>query len=76
MKFLRNFPFHDLSTRNGDSYSLDPEDVPEIVAACKELQAQGNPVIEIDRALHGDIFLLEETFGRVVKQLAVWFGNT
>jgi len=51
-------------------------DVPEIVAACKELQAQGNPVIEIDRALHGDIFLLEETFGRVVKQLAVWFGNT
>ena len=48
-------------------------DVPEIVSSCKELKAKGNHVIEIDQALHNDIFLLEETFGRVVKKLGEWF---
>jgi alpha-beta hydrolase superfamily lysophospholipase len=50
-------------------------DVPEIVSSCKELKAKGSHVIEIDRALHNDIFLLEETFGYVVKKLGEWFGS-
>jgi len=50
-------------------------DVPEIVSSCKELKAKGSHVIEIDRALHNDIFLLEETFGHVVKKLGEWFGS-
>ena len=50
-------------------------DVPEIVSSCKELRAKGNDVVEIDQALHNDIFLLEETFRRVVKKLGEWFRN-
>jgi len=50
-------------------------DVPEIVSSCKELQTKGNHVIEIAQALHNDIFLLEETFGHVVKKLGEWFRN-
>ncbi len=49
-------------------------DVPEIVSSCKELRAKGNRIVEIDRALHNDIFLLEETFRHVVKKLTEWFG--
>jgi alpha-beta hydrolase superfamily lysophospholipase len=50
-------------------------DVPEIVSSCKELKEKGNPAIKIDQALHNDIFLLEETFGQVTKQLREWFRN-
>ena len=50
-------------------------DVPEIASACKELKAKGSHVIEIDRALHNDIFLLEETFAQVTRQLTNWFRN-
>ncbi len=50
-------------------------DVPEIVSSCKELKAKGNVGVEIGRALHNDIFLLEETFTQVVNKLGEWFGN-
>jgi len=50
-------------------------DVPEIVSSCKELRTKGNDVIEIDQALHNDIFLLEETFRQVVEKLGEWFRN-
>ncbi len=50
-------------------------DVPEIAASCKELRAQGKRVVEIERALHSDIFLIEDTFTQVVKKLREWFGN-
>ena len=50
-------------------------DVPEIVSSCKELKTKGNHVIQIDQALHNDIFLLEETFRQVVKKLGEWFKN-
>lgn len=50
-------------------------DVPEIVSSCKELKAKGNDVVEIDQALHNDIFLFEETFKQVVKKLGEWFRN-
>ncbi len=50
-------------------------DVPEIASSCKELKIKGSHVIEINRALHNDIFLLEETFGHVMRQLGEWFRN-
>jgi alpha-beta hydrolase superfamily lysophospholipase len=50
-------------------------DVPEIASSCKELKAKGSHVVEIDRALHNDIFLLEETFGQVMRQVGEWFRN-
>ena len=50
-------------------------DVPEIVSSCKEVKTKGNHVIQIDQALHNDIFLLEETLRQVVKKLGEWFRN-
>jgi acetyl esterase/lipase len=50
-------------------------DIPEIVSSCREMKAKGSHVTEIDQALHNDIFLLEETFGQVEKQLGEWFRN-
>jgi len=48
-------------------------DVPEIVSACRALKANDNHVVEIEQALHNDIFLLEETYRHVQKQLMEWF---
>ncbi|MDP4145414.1 MAG: alpha/beta fold hydrolase [Bacillota bacterium] len=50
-------------------------DVPDIVAACSGLKEKGAPVIQIDGALHNDIFLLEETFDKVINQLKEWFSQ-
>jgi hypothetical protein len=41
---------------------------------CREPQQQGGPSIEIDLALHSDIFLNEETIGRATEQLRAWFN--
>ncbi|MGD0621488.1 MAG: hypothetical protein ABSA82_03345 [Thermacetogeniaceae bacterium] len=41
---------------------------------CRELQQRGVHSIEIDQALHSDIFLNEETIGRATEQLRAWFN--
>lgn len=48
-------------------------DIPEIVQDCRKLQAQGFQVQEIDAAFHNDIYLHEETFRAINKQLKLWF---
>ena len=49
-------------------------DIPEIAQTCKELRQQGVRGIEIDQALHNDIFLNEETINRATEQLRAWFN--
>ncbi len=49
-------------------------DVPEIAQVCKELRQQGVQSIEIDQALHNDIFLNEATINRAAEQLRAWFN--
>jgi hypothetical protein len=49
-------------------------DVPEIVSACKELERESR-AIEINQGLHADMFLLEETFQQIAKNLRTWFGQ-
>jgi hypothetical protein len=41
---------------------------------CRALQQQGVHSIQIDQALHCDIFLNEETIDRVTEQLRAWFN--
>lgn len=48
-------------------------DSQEIMFACDELPSEDVCVIKIEGALHSDIFLLEETFDKVIKQLTKWF---
>lgn len=45
-----------------------------IARVCKELRQQGVQSIEIDQALHNDIFLNGETIYRATEQLQAWFN--
>lgn len=47
-------------------------DVPEIISACNELRQSGVPVMQINKALHNDIFLSEETFEKVTNRMKEW----
>ena len=71
---LQNLPAPQLIDTSRTLILFGSRDVPEIISSCRELKANGNPVIEINQALHNDIFLLEETFGHVQKKLGEWFG--
>ncbi|ADZ09304.1 hypothetical protein Metbo_1057 [Methanobacterium lacus] len=48
-------------------------DVPEIIAECDKLTSAGYEVVEIDDALHVDIYTLEPTFEAVTKKLQKWY---
>lgn len=48
-------------------------DVTDIVNSCVELKSKGVAVAEIDKAVHSDIYLNEETFEAVARQLSAWF---
>lgn len=50
-------------------------DVPEIITACNNLKNENTSVISIENALHSDIFLSEETFKLIEKQLNDWFSK-
>ena len=71
---LKNVPVPASPDRSRSLLLFGSGDVPEIMATCRELAANGAPVVEIHRALHNDIFLLEETFRHVQKRLREWFG--
>jgi len=42
---------------------------------CRELKSKGAAVIEIEKALHGDIHLLEKTFEAVISALCDGLGD-
>lgn len=48
-------------------------DMPDIMASCKELESKGLSVIQIDGALHNDIYNLEATFEVVTGKIGEWF---
>lgn len=47
-------------------------DVPEIIESCWELKTRGVPVVELDKAMHGDTFLTEAAFQHITNQLEEW----
>lgn len=49
-------------------------DLIEIVDACRTLKAAGGPAVEIEGALHMDIYLTESVFALVNDQLKGWFA--
>ncbi|UTB32909.1 MAG: alpha/beta hydrolase [Methanobacterium sp. ERen5] len=48
-------------------------DVPEIIDECAKLASKGYEIVEIDNALHVDIYTLEPTFEAVTKKLQKWY---
>jgi len=50
-------------------------DVPEIVEAGDALRSCGRNAVRLEQAIHGDTYLLEETFTAISAQLSAWFGE-
>lgn len=48
-------------------------DIPEIMSECAKLKSDGIQVIQIDNALHNDIFLFGSTFNIVAQKLQEWY---
>lgn len=48
-------------------------DLPEIIIKGNKLKSEGLDVVQIDEALHGDIFLFEPTFKAVNNKMEEWY---
>lgn len=71
---LRNLPVWQDGNGKKAFVIYGSRDVPDIISSCKELKSTGHKVHEIDKAVHSDIFLNEETFEMVIGQLSEWFN--
>ncbi len=70
---LRKLPLLESSEDDNVQIIYGSRDVAEIISASNDLLSKGVSVVQIDKALHSDIFLLEETFEAVVGTLGKWF---
>ncbi|MDO9044682.1 MAG: alpha/beta fold hydrolase, partial [Methanobacteriaceae archaeon] len=48
-------------------------DIPEIISECNKLKSEGIDIVQINEALHGDIFLFEPTFKAVNDKIKEWY---
>ena len=72
LEVFKRLPVYEPSN-NGSVFLIYGErDVPEIKETCIALEARGEKVERIDKALHADIFLLESTFKKICLQLDEW----
>ncbi len=71
-ELMANLPPENFEKQNSlIVYAL--RDMPDILARCRELESQGFPAVQIEGALHNDIYTLEATFEAVVGKLREWF---
>jgi dienelactone hydrolase len=68
---FRNIPVWESRQEKPALIIYGSRDMPEIVAACDEIK--DIPVLKIEEALHGDIFLNEVTYEKITIQLQQWF---
>jgi len=71
-KILNDLPIFQFDSNNS-LVIYGSRDFPEIISECVKLDLKGFEVIEIDNALHNDIFLYEPTFKLVAKKLKEWY---
>jgi dienelactone hydrolase len=48
-------------------------DVPEVMSECRTFKSEGFPVTEINQVLHGDSFLVENTFHIISDKMREWY---
>lgn len=58
---------------NKDFIIHGSRDLPEIISECNKLKSEGLYIVQIDDALHGDIFLFEPTFKAVNDKMEEWY---
>ncbi|HEX7468813.1 MAG TPA: alpha/beta hydrolase, partial [Methanobacterium sp.] len=60
--------------KNEDAYVIyGSRDIPEVSSKCNKLKSTGLNVVQIEDALHSDIFLYEPTFETITKKLNEWY---
>ena len=75
LEVFKRLPVYKASNDKNILFIYGERDVPEIKKTCVTLEARGENVIKVDRALHADIFLLESTFEKVCRQLSEWLAK-
>jgi hypothetical protein len=70
---LRELPVWRPLENRGALILYGSRDIPEIVASCKQLKTEGAAVVQIEDALHSDIFLHQTTIDHITTQLDQWF---
>ncbi|MBU3217741.1 alpha/beta fold hydrolase (plasmid) [Clostridium estertheticum] len=73
MKKLEKVKFDD-NTKKSIIYGS--RDVPEIISLCNSLKTKNSSVIEIENAMHSDIFTLERTFQSVISKLNDYLSDS
>ena len=73
LEVFRRLPAYEPSGNGRILFVYGERDVPEIKDTCAALEALGEKMVKIEKALHADIFLLEATFDKVCAQLKKWF---
>ena len=68
---LRDLPVWQPKPGKEDMVIYGSRDIPEIRAACEGVRDQMQ-VLVVEKALHNDIFMLEATYGAIIKQLSDW----
>lgn len=70
-EILSKLPAYRQETGRETMIVYGSRDVPDIIAACNEIRSS-IPTVQIENALHNDIYTLEATFKCVIKQLSDW----
>jgi hypothetical protein len=68
-RVLKSLPLLDDTMGPDDLVVYGERDVPEIAQACQALASKGKNVVQVPKAMHGDIFLLEATFDHLKNWL-------
>ena len=69
---FKELPQFDANNGSNALIIFGTRDIPEIVNSCRKAQNDKTKVIEIDEALHGDIYLNEKVFEIIINQLKQW----
>lgn len=72
-EIFNKIPIWQVSENRNSVIFFGSRDSQDIILACNELKSMDVPVIKVEGALHGDIFLLEEIFDKVTSHLKIWF---
>lgn len=73
LEIIKKLPVVNFNDNIKKSIIYGLRDIPEIISSCNNIKAKNSSVIEIDNALHSDIFTLENTFQSVINQLKTHF---
>ena len=71
-KIVNDLPLFQ-SDENKSLVIYGSRDIPEIMSNCAKLRSEGAQVVQIENALHNDIFLFGPTFETVTGKLQEWY---